>query len=347
MKILVTWGSKNGGTEGIARIVGETLRSEGLEVDLVPARQAGRRRGYDAVIVGGAIYANRWHREARRFVSRHVRELRRVPVWFFSSGPLDHSADRGVVAPPERLAVLMERVGALGHVMFGGRLAPDARGFVAAHMAQGHGGDWRNPDRIRAWATEVARALPTARPNAALPQPGRSLARLVLHGLVGWAASAGARGLLMELVPAAKIATVLVAPMIFGLVARSYFARRGAREPLPTALALAVETALLDLALFAGILQRDGEQLAHWSTWLSYALIAVTVWAMGLFATVVQPLAAQAHGRDGHAPCAMLGAGRLIAARRFDARYRETVTLRDGSRVMLSDVAAAYRPRRR
>jgi len=43
----------------------------------------------------------------------------------------------------------------------------------------------------------------------------------------------------------------------------------------------------------------------------------------------------------------MLGAGRLIAARRFDARYRETVTLRDGSRVMLSDAAAGTRPRRR
>ena len=89
MRVLVTWGSQRGGTEGVARVIAETLEHEGLEVDLLSPKRALEAHGFDAVIVGGALYANRWHEDARHFVARRERELRRVPVWFFSSGPLD------------------------------------------------------------------------------------------------------------------------------------------------------------------------------------------------------------------------------------------------------------------
>jgi menaquinone-dependent protoporphyrinogen oxidase len=124
--------------------------------------------GIDAVIVGGGLYANRWHRAARRFVLRHREALRQLPVWFFSSGPLDDRADREILAPPGQVQRLMERVGALTHVTFGGRLSPDARGFPASAMARTHAGDWRNPERIRAWAAELARRL-TPVEHAAVP----------------------------------------------------------------------------------------------------------------------------------------------------------------------------------
>ena len=57
MRVLVTWGSKRGGTEGIARILGEALQHEGLDVDVLPARAAAKATSFDAVIVGGALYA--------------------------------------------------------------------------------------------------------------------------------------------------------------------------------------------------------------------------------------------------------------------------------------------------
>ena len=57
MSVLVTYGSKRGGTAGIAGIVAETLREEGLHVDLTPARQARDVEDYEAVVVGGALYA--------------------------------------------------------------------------------------------------------------------------------------------------------------------------------------------------------------------------------------------------------------------------------------------------
>ena len=291
MKVLVTWGSKRGGTEGIARIIGETLQHEGLVVDLLPSRRALRPAGYDAVVVGGALYANRWHPDARRFVDRHVTALGRVPVWFFSSGPLDDSADRQAIAPIDQVVTLMERVGAQGHVTFGGRLAGDARGFPAAAMAKKRSGDWRNPERIREWAAGVARAVPIARPRAPIEQPARSPARLVAYGFGGWAVWAAVLGLLMRVAPrAAGVAGVLLAPLIFAPVARAYFAPRGARDPLPTAIFFAAEAALFNLAVFSRLGELDASWLARPGPWLSYALIALATWTMGVIATVIQPL---------------------------------------------------------
>jgi menaquinone-dependent protoporphyrinogen oxidase len=83
MSILVTYGSKRGGTEGLAGMVANNLREEGFNVDIAPPSQVKKLDGYDAVIVGGALYAFRWHRAALRFVKRHTAELRQRPTYFF------------------------------------------------------------------------------------------------------------------------------------------------------------------------------------------------------------------------------------------------------------------------
>lgn len=48
--------------------------------------------GYDAVVVGGGLYAGRRHKDAPRFVHRHRRAPAARPLWSFGSGPLDASA---------------------------------------------------------------------------------------------------------------------------------------------------------------------------------------------------------------------------------------------------------------
>ncbi len=139
MRVLVVYGSKRHGTEGIARVVAETLREAGLATDLMSGADAGDVRDYDAVVVGGALYAGCWHRHARRFVKRQADDLRHRAVWLFSSGPLDGSAVDG---------------------LFGGRLAPEAHGFPASAMAKTHAGDWRDLHQIRNWAQGIAESLP-------------------------------------------------------------------------------------------------------------------------------------------------------------------------------------------
>jgi menaquinone-dependent protoporphyrinogen oxidase len=159
MKLLVTHGSKLGGTQGLAEMVGDALRRHGCEVDVVPARQVGSLDGYDAVVVGGALYAGRWHRDAVRFVRRYRRELRKLPVWLFSSGPLDNSAETRTIKPVRRVKRYMVLLGAEGHETFGGRLEPDARGLMARQMAKKFAGDWRDTDHVVAWTSRIVADL--------------------------------------------------------------------------------------------------------------------------------------------------------------------------------------------
>lgn len=159
---MVVHGSRRGGTAGLAEMIGDALRDAGHEVRVEPARSASPD-GAEAVVVAGALYASRWHRDARRFVRRHTRALGAVPVWLVASGPLDSSADDGSVPDVPQVAAAAAAVVARGTVTFGGRLAEDATGFPASAMARnGRAGDWRNPDRVRAWAAGVHRALADA-----------------------------------------------------------------------------------------------------------------------------------------------------------------------------------------
>ena len=159
MRALVTYGSKRGGTEGLAQMVGAGLREQGMQADVRAPRQVSGLDGYDVVVVGGALYAFRWHRAARRFVSKHAAGLRQRQVWFFSSGPLDDSAARTDIPPVKGVLALMNSVGARGHATFGGRLAPDAKGFPASAMAKKNAGDWRDAEQVGEWTRKVAAEL--------------------------------------------------------------------------------------------------------------------------------------------------------------------------------------------
>lgn len=159
MSVLVAYGSKLGGTAGLAEMVGDALRAEGFQVDVAAAGTVESVEGYDAVVIGGALYAFRWHREARRFVKRHVGTLRGCPTYLFSSGPLDDSASRNAIPPVPSVLSLMEKVGARGHATFGGRLAADVKGFPAGAMARKHAGDWRDIEHVRRWVHAIAAEL--------------------------------------------------------------------------------------------------------------------------------------------------------------------------------------------
>lgn len=166
--VLVVHASKSGGTAGIAVTVAEALRDTGLAVDVATAADAagdGTVAGYRAVVLGSALYAGRWRRDALRFLRRHRVLLRERPVWLFQSGPCGPNAARDAergVAEPTALRRLREDLEIGPPVTFGGVLDPEtARGFVARRMARGRlAGDYRDPERIRAWAMSIAAAVP-------------------------------------------------------------------------------------------------------------------------------------------------------------------------------------------
>lgn len=140
-------------------MVGTELEANGFRVDVMPARSVSDLAAYGAVVLGGALYSLRWHKDARRFIRKHRVALQTKPVWLFSSGPLDDSASKQEIPPVRFVKNASRLVHARGHLTFGGRMPAEARGFPAGSMAKKNAGDWRDPDRVRLWAKQVAEDL--------------------------------------------------------------------------------------------------------------------------------------------------------------------------------------------
>jgi len=155
MTVLITYGTKMGGTAGLADMLGKAFTTAGLDVEVRPVLEVEQVERFDAVIVGSALYMGHWRRDARRFVKRNADALRDRPVVFFSSGPLDDSATTQPIPPTKQVRRLMDRVGSTEHMTFGGKLDQDATGFPAHAMVKEHAGDWRDQSQVTAWAHHI------------------------------------------------------------------------------------------------------------------------------------------------------------------------------------------------
>ncbi|MFI8997650.1 flavodoxin domain-containing protein [Streptomyces sp. NPDC053542] len=154
-RVLIAYahGIKDGFTQSIAEEIAAVLREDGFDTELRPAAEVVSVGPYDAVVLGGALRANRWHRDARRFARRHAAQLRSRPVWLFSSGPAGTAASEPGAAPVRGASRAMNRAGARGHITFGSRPVRHLRGLLdrsAADRDVGREAD-RDVDRGRGW----------------------------------------------------------------------------------------------------------------------------------------------------------------------------------------------------
>jgi menaquinone-dependent protoporphyrinogen oxidase len=161
MKVLVAAASRHGATAEIGETIGGVLRQRGLEVHVMRAEDVHDLVGYDAAVLGSAVYVGKWLAPARDLVERRADELSTMPVWLFSSGPI---GDPLRPEPEEAVAVdgFVSAVRARAHRLFGGKLDKRKLGFgekavVVAFRAPE--GDFRDWDEIRAWAEEIATDL--------------------------------------------------------------------------------------------------------------------------------------------------------------------------------------------
>jgi menaquinone-dependent protoporphyrinogen oxidase len=161
-RVLVAYASKHGSTAEIAEAVAEAIRSGGHEVDCLEAGKAKSLDGYDAVVIGSAVYIKRWRGDAKHFLRKHAKELAAMPFWVFSSGPTGDPADDDPEwLEPPKLMAKAEEMGVRQHVVFGGRVTPDGgpmmRSMAENVPAEFH--DRRNWDEIRAWGERIAAEL--------------------------------------------------------------------------------------------------------------------------------------------------------------------------------------------
>ena len=161
MKVLVAAATKHGATAEIAATIGEVLRDEhGMEAAVVPPEEVATVDGYDAVVLGSAVYAGHWLAPAKELVDRAGGLLAGKPVWLFSSGPV------GDPPKPEEdpvdVAEILAATKAREHRVFAGKLDKRQLGFgekaivVALRVPDG---DFRNWTEIKGWASQIARSL--------------------------------------------------------------------------------------------------------------------------------------------------------------------------------------------
>lgn len=164
-KVLVAYGSKYGATAEIAGRIGEVLGVAGFTVDVLSADKARDISSYAAVVLGSAVYAGSWRKEAAQLLTKHAEALSERPVWLFSSGPTGAGDPVQLLNGwrlPDALRPVAERIGVRDIAVFHGvidmqKLSLPERLIIKGIKAPA--GDFRDWAAITAWAEGIARAL--------------------------------------------------------------------------------------------------------------------------------------------------------------------------------------------
>jgi menaquinone-dependent protoporphyrinogen oxidase len=167
--VLVAYATRYSTTQEVAAAVAETLRECGLAVDVRPVREVDTLTGYNAVVLGAPLFMFRWHKDARRFLSRHRKALEGRPVAVFALGPTHDpydaeewqdsrgQLDRALAKFPWFTPVALE--------LFGGKYDPAWLRFPINLLAGSEpASDIRDWAAIRAWARNLAAQLDPAVP---------------------------------------------------------------------------------------------------------------------------------------------------------------------------------------
>jgi menaquinone-dependent protoporphyrinogen oxidase len=161
-RVLVTYASRMGATQEIAETIGRQLQRSGVQITVAACADDLSSKSFDGVIIGSAIYTRRWLKAATRYLKRHADEFDPHRTWLFHSGPCGEGARNEQVPPPRAVARVIGPRGLPAPVTFGGRLDPEhATGQLSRWMAaEGPlAGDFRDWERIRAWASTIADEL--------------------------------------------------------------------------------------------------------------------------------------------------------------------------------------------
>lgn len=164
-EVLVAYASKYGATAEIAEKIGEVLREEGFQAEVLPVKRVGDLSRFKAVVLGSAVYMGFFRREAATFLKAREKELAQLPVWLFSSGPVD-KGDPMVLSEgwlfPEALRPAIDSIKPKDITCFSGKVDDKDIGFFERFIMKkvnATAGDYRDWTAIASWAETIAGSL--------------------------------------------------------------------------------------------------------------------------------------------------------------------------------------------
>ena len=164
-QVLVAYGTKYGATAEIAEKIGEVLREEGFEPDVLPADSVADLTPYGAVVLGSAVYVGKWRGEAAKFLEANEKALAGLPVWLFSSGPTGEGDAVELMKGwsfPGAQQDIADRIGPRDVVVFHGAMDSKKLSLPEKLIIKGVKapmGDFRDWEAITSWAEGIAGTL--------------------------------------------------------------------------------------------------------------------------------------------------------------------------------------------
>ena len=158
--VLVAYATRSGSTKEVAEAVAATLREHNLEVDVQPMKAVSSLTGYRRVVLGAPLIMGRWHKDARRFVSRHKAALEECPVAIFALGPV-HNEEKewqGAHAQLDKALARFPWFKPVAIELFGGRFDLALLGFpwnFLPGLKKIPSSDIRDWAAVRAWASNL------------------------------------------------------------------------------------------------------------------------------------------------------------------------------------------------
>ena len=161
MTVLVAAATRHGATAEIAGAIGRVLRERGVSCEVADVADVDSLAGYDAVVLGSAVYLGKWLEPARSFVDRHADELAARKTWLFSSGPVGDPPKPSPESAVE-LDAVVAKTSPVASRVFGGKVDRSTLGLAertvlrAVRASEGDYRDWRD---VRAFAADIADAV--------------------------------------------------------------------------------------------------------------------------------------------------------------------------------------------
>jgi menaquinone-dependent protoporphyrinogen oxidase len=120
-------------------------------------------------VLGAPLYMYRWHKDARRFLSRHREALTERPVALFALGPTHDPHDeqewQDSRAQLDKELAKFPWLTPVALQMFGGKFDPEKLPFPINRLAgQEPASDIRDWTAIQTWASDLAAKLEPALP---------------------------------------------------------------------------------------------------------------------------------------------------------------------------------------
>ena len=164
-KVLVAYASKYGATAEIAEKIGEVLKQEGLQADVLPVKSIKNLGEYKAAVIGSAVYIANWYKGASNFLKKHQKALAGMPVWIFSTGPASKGDPVELLKGwkyPNGIKPIIESIKPRDTAVFHGNINVAKMNFLEKWMikqVKSEYGDFRDWEAITKWAKGIAEAV--------------------------------------------------------------------------------------------------------------------------------------------------------------------------------------------